>query len=193
MKTKISLEDIPLAIFREFAITDKSTKQTFTDGGHQIVVRTCLAEKKGPNSRHTLVHHNYIDGYGKRNTTKFEVHRHSVTSVSFNPSLEFFKPKPLLTILFCAQDFDTQEPLSSTLWKEGSGYWVQEYLKVLYGSGSNSLANIVSNQNDWEFKFFLDIQTFAHELAHGVESRGHWQIEWNPRGDYSCKPENYVE
>jgi hypothetical protein len=103
MKTT-SLRHIPLAVFREFAITDEPTKQTFIYSGHETIVRTCFAQKTEPSGPHTLVHRDNIDGYGKRHST-----------------------------------------------------------------------------------VFLDIQNFAYELAHKVESRGHWQSEWNPRGDYSGK------
>lgn len=182
-----SLRDIPLAVFREFAIMDDPAKQTFTDGGHQTLVRACFAQRTGPNGPHTLVHHDHVDGYGKRNTANLEIYNNPVKTSAFNPRSDWFKPEPMMSIIFCAEDFDTKEPHSSTPWREGCGYWVQEYLKVQYGSGSNGIASMISNHDDWEFKFFLDIQNFAHELAHKVSARGHWQSEWNPRGDYSGK------
>lgn len=183
----LTLRDIPLAVFREFAITDEPTKQTFINSGYETIIRACFAQRTGPNGPHTLVHHDYSDGYGKRHYTKLEIYNSSVQTSVFNPRSDWFKPEPKMIIHFYAQDFDTQEPHSITPWKEGGGYWVEEYLKVQYGAGSNSSVNIVSNNSDWEFKFFLDVQKFTHELAHKVEARGHWQSEWNPRGDYSGK------
>lgn len=182
-----SLRDIPLAVFREFAITDDPEKKTFIDDGHETIIRTCFAQRTGPKGPHTLVHHDNVDRYCKRHSTVLGVYNNPVQASAFNPGSDWFKPEPKLIILFCAEDFDTKEPDSGTPWKEGGGYWVQEYLKVNYSTGSNRPANIISNQNDWEFKFLLDIQNFAYELAHKVEARGHWQSEWNPRGDYSGK------
>jgi hypothetical protein len=187
METITSLRDIPLAVFHEFAITDDPAKQTFTEDGHKTVVRACFAQRTGPNGPHTLVHHEYTDSYEKRYSTQLEVYNYPVQTAEFNPKSDWFKPEPVMTILFCAQDFDTEEPPFGTPWKEGGGYWIQEYLKVFYGNGSRCSVNMISNQNDWEFKFFLDIQNFAYELAHKVSTRGHWQSEWNPRGDYSGK------
>ncbi len=93
-----------------------------------------------------------------------------------------------MTILFCAEDFDGREPHFTTPWESGKGYWIEEHLKTGYGEGTISYANITSNHDDWEYKFFLDIQARAHELASTIINRGHWQSEWNPEGDYSKRP-----
>jgi hypothetical protein len=185
-----SLSDIPAALFSEFAITDDPEKQTFTQGGHRTIVKACFAQRPGPDKPHMLVYHNHHDGYGRRHIAKLEVYRQKVETWQFNERSDVEKPAPKLSIVFYAQDFDVKEPHFSTPWQEGKGYWVEEFLQVSYGQSPSGSASVISNQNDWEFEFLLDIQKLAYELAHKVESRGHWEVEWNPNGDYSKKSAN---
>jgi len=182
-----SLSDIPGALFSEFAITDDPEKRTFINGGDRTVVKACFAQRTGPDRPHTLVYHDYRDGYRGRHVTKLEVYRQPVQTFQFNERSDARKPTPQMTVMFRAQDFDLEVPHFSTPWQEGKGYWVEEFLQVSYGHNPSGSASVISNQNDWEFEFLLDIQKRAHELAHKVESRGHWEVEWNPNGDYSKK------
>lgn len=182
-----SLRQIPGALFSEFAITDEPDKQTFTDGGHKTVIKACFAQRPGPDKPHTLVYHDHHDGFGKRHMTKLEIYRQPVQVFQFNGRANVSKPDPKLSIMFCARDFDVREPHFSTPWQEGKGYWVEEFLHSWYGDIPSGYANVNSNNGDWEFEFMLDIQRRAHELAHRVESRGHWQSEWEVGRDYSKK------
>jgi len=185
----VSLRQIPQAVFAEFSVSLEPQQYAIfpTDLGDICSIRISLAKESGANGPFTLLHEDYECRVGRFHRTQFRVYNYPVKIGEFNPRYNGHTPDPKLTIRFFADD-PPYHPWFGKRWEDGRGFWVNEYLDVRYGTGPNHTALVTSDVEDGEFGFFLEVQKYAHKLAHDVAIRGHWQQEWNPTGDFSMIP-----
>lgn len=188
-----SLCDIPKTLFNEFinprtSLSEESTKDSC---GNPHNTRVCLADMTKENGALTLINTSSDEGKGRHYRESFMVFNYPARIEVFRPGYEGWS-SPVdwkLHILFTTGDPPyTGNTRMSQVWEKGKGYWVEHFLNVQYASGSGGLTSIISKHDDWEFDFLLKVQRRALELAQNVASRGHWQVEWYPEGDYSREP-----
>lgn len=185
MKILSSLSEIPLVLFNEFSISEQPADSgRFHHTGASSVVHINRSKVAGPNGPHTLAFEDYICDYGRWHRKTLMVFNFPIAAAeAFADGGKNLSPK--LTIGFRVDD----PPHHSTRcrFESGKGFWVDEHITAKYGAFNDDVS-VTSNHGDWEFAFLLQIQQRCHKLVRQVVSRGHWQCEWNPKGDYSKEP-----
>ena len=184
-----SLSQIPLVLFSEFSLPNtEPASESFSQTGGRTIVTITPSKVSGPNGPHTLVLADYICAYHRMHQKRLMVFNYPVKTEAFAPG-ESPVLSPKLSIRFSADDPPyTPQFSSGRRFEPKKGFWVPEHLTVGYGDFPNAEVSVISHYEDWEFAFLLQMQQRCHELARQVVSRGHWQCEWNPKGDYSEEP-----
>lgn len=182
-RTRIgTLHHIPQALFNQFSLHGLPERsREFSATGYDLAVATSRARAQGPNGSPTLVFKDRVCHYGNRHSTGLFVFNRPVELEELAPDYDGFPLYPLLEIEFMVDSSN-----SDSRWEDGKGFWKEEILIAHYGFQRH--ASIISEHGDWEFGFLLALQARALELAKAVEIRGHWENEWNPKGDYSLRP-----
>lgn len=193
MKTNpTSMRQIPALIFAHFARLpiESLVTGTVSATGYSCAVTICTAKQEGPNGPFTLVLKERTCSSGRHHSGELQIYNYPAELEHFHPEFDGFNHNPIMSIRSTADHPPYRwNSVEEPSWINGRGFWVNEGLEVIYGGSCvDSCAQITSNHGDWEFEFLLDVQLHAHCLARQIDVRGHWQIEWNPKGNFSKKP-----